>query len=427
MNVMSLINIRHPEESVTFGQAVVRGLGSRQGLYFPRDLRPLADVDALLEQDFISRSAAILGHLTEHALPPEMMREFVTQAFDFPIKLTPLADGTRALELFHGPSLAFKDFGARFMARCLEEFRGGEPVTILTATSGDTGAAVAHAFYNLPGIQVVVLYPQGMLSPLQEKLFCTLSGNITTVAVGDNFDVCQRLVKEAFDDDQVRLDLRLNSANSINIARLLAQVCYYFEGAASVPNVDELVFSVPSGNFGNITAGLLARAIGLPYKRIVAATNANDTVPRYLASGNWNPKPTVATLTNAMDISLPNNFPRVLELDARHGLDLGQLLTSVSLNDAATRMAMGDLYALGYLSDPHSALAWSALRQSLTGQETGMFLCTAHPAKFSETIEDTLGIAVPLPPALAAVKNSEVLSKHIPGNFAALRELLFSL
>jgi len=348
----------------------------------------------------------------------------VSSAFDFPLAAPLLDDGTRALELFHGPSLAFKDFGARFMARCLAGFHDGGPMTILTATSGDTGAAVAHAYYGQTGIDVVVLYPKGKISPLQEKLFCTLGGNVHTIAVDADFDTCQQLVKQSFDDEGLRRELGLNSANSINIARLLAQVCYYFEAAAAVDDVRRMVLSVPSGNFGNVTAGLIARRIGLPYKRVIAATNVNDTVPRFLASGRWDPNPTITTITNAMDISLPNNFPRVLELGERHGLVLEELLSSTSLDDGQTRDAMSGLYSRGYLADPHSSLAWSALDASLESGEQGVFLCTAHPAKFLEVIEETLGIEIPLPHELEAVKDREVLSSSISGDFESLREEL---
>ena len=310
------------------------------------------------------------------------------------------------------------------MAHCLAEFHDGGPMTILTATSGDTGAAVAHAYYGQPGIEVVVLYPKGKISPLQEKLFCTLGGNVHTVAVEADFDCCQQLVKQTFDDEVLKRELGLNSANSINIARLLAQVCYYFEAAAAVENVRNMVLSVPSGNFGNVTAGLIARAIGLPYKRVIAATNVNDTVPRFLASGQWDPNPTVTTITNAMDISLPNNFPRVLELGERHGLNLEQLLSSTSLNDVQTREAMRVLYSRGYLADPHTSLAWAALNESLRGDEEGVFLCTAHPAKFIEVIEETLDIEIPLPAELEAVKDKKVLSSTIAGEFKALRREL---
>jgi threonine synthase len=422
---LQLINIKHPDEQVTFQQAVLSGLGRGQGLFFPRSFEALPDVDGLLQESFVPRSVAVLQHLTKGEVSEQSMQRMVSSAFDFPLETPLLSDGTRALELFHGPSLAFKDFGARFMARCLAEFHDGGTMTILTATSGDTGAAVAHAYYGQPGIEVVVLYPKGKISPLQEKLFCTLGGNVQTIAVEADFDTCQQLVKQSFDDETLKRELGLNSANSINIARLVAQVCYYFEAAAAVDDVRRMVLSVPSGNFGNITAGLIASAIGLPYKRVIAATNANDTVPRFLATGRWDPRPTLTTITNAMDISLPNNFPRVLELGERHGLPLEELLSSTSLDDDATREAMKKLHSRGYLADPHTALAWSALEGSLQSDEEGVFLCTAHPAKFLEVIEETLGIDLPLPSELEVVKDKEILSSTINGEFAALRgELL---
>ncbi len=436
---MELINIKSPAERVSFRQAVTRGLGSGQGLFFFDSIRPLGDVAGLLRQESVERNTAILGHLIEDEIAPARLRELVASALDFPVPCVRMADESWALELFHGPSLAFKDFGARFMARCLAEFRtdagGGSPMTILTATSGDTGAAVAHAYHGQPGIRAVILYPKGRISPLQEKLFCTLGGNVTTFAVDADFDTCQLLVKQAFDDENLQAALGLNSANSINIARLIAQVTYYFEAAAQISRqVDDpeavlraLVFCVPSGNFGNLTAGLLANAIGLPCKRMIAATNRNDTVPRYLASGRWDPNPTVATVTSAMDVSRPNNFPRVLELETRHGLDLEHLLSAFALDDGETHAAMRALHRDGYLADPHSALAWAGLRQGLEPGETGVFLCTAHPAKFLEVIRDGLGIEVPLPPALAAAQDKPVLSEVIPGEFEAFRAKLTAL
>jgi len=310
------------------------------------------------------------------------------------------------------------------MAQCLGEFHHGGPITILTATSGDTGAAVAHAFYGQASVRAVVLYPKGRITPLQEKLFCTLDGNIETLAVEADFDACQQLVKQAFDDPGMRAQLGLNSANSINVARLLAQVCYYFEAVARLPAGTKPVFSVPSGNFGNVTAGLVAAAAGLPLKRFIAATNVNDTVPRFLASGQWDPRPTVSTMTNAMDISLPNNFPRVEELGDRHGLPLSKLLRSVSISDEETAGAIQALDQQDYLADPHSALGWLALHRDLGVDETGVFLCTAHPAKFRESIEEVLGRKLALPPELAEVEQREVLSHTIPADFEALKEFL---
>jgi threonine synthase len=421
---MGFVNIRHPDQRVSFADAVRQGLGKKQGLFFPQQIRPLPNLSELLNTGFVSRSAFILHHLLDGEIPLKTMERMVRAAFDFPLQLVKADGDAHAMELFHGPSLAFKDFGARFMAQCLSEFHDGGPMTILTATSGDTGAAVAHAFLGQPGIRVIVLYPKGRITPLQEKLFCTLGGNIETLAVEADFDGCQQLVKQAFDDEHIRRSVGLNSANSINVARLLAQVCYYFEAAANLPTGTEPVFSVPSGNFGNVTAGLVAQAAGLPMKRVIAATNINDTVPRFLASGRWDPRPTVSTITNAMDISLPNNFPRVVELGEQHGVPLAEILRSVSITDSETADAVRDLDARGYLADPHSALAWLALHRDLQPDETGVFLCTAHPAKFRESIEEILARKIPLPPELAGVEQRELLSQTIPGDFEALKEVL---
>ena len=438
---MALINIKDPAERVSFREAVIRGLGRSQGLFFFESIQALPDVHALLQADSLERNTAILGHLVGDEISRDRLKAMIASAFDFPVPCVPVSNRVDALELFHGPSLAFKDFGARFMARCLAEFREAEsteaPMTILTATSGDTGAAVAHAYYGQPGIRAVILYPRGKISPLQEKLFCALGGNVTTFAVDSDFDRCQQLVKLAFDDPELRNELGLNSANSINIARLIAQVCYYFEAAAqkvagltaaeASDLLQSLVFCVPSGNFGNLTAGLLARVLGLPYKRVIAATNRNDTVPRFLASGNWDPHPTMVTVTNAMDISQPNNFPRVQELGERHGLDLVSILSACSISDEETHEALRALHADGYLADPHSALAWKALAERLEPDEHGVFLCTAHPAKFLEVIEDALGIEVSLPPALEAVRNANVLSEVISADFEAFKQRLLNL
>jgi threonine synthase len=423
---MKFVNLKVADDTVDFSAAVRRGLGRDGGLYFPQRIEPLEDVDAWLSLSWVERSASLLSRLTGAWLSPDDMHELVAAAFDFPVEQVAVDGGLHALELFHGPSLAFKDFGARFMAGCLARVRSAAPITILTATSGDTGAAVAHAFHGQAGIRAVILYPRGRISPLQEKLFCTLGGNVHTIAVEADFDACQALVKQAFADESLRGALGLNSANSINIARLLAQVCYYFESVALLEG-EAPVFCVPSGNFGNLTACLLARTLGLPMAGVLAATNINDTVPRYLRSGDWAPRDTVATLSNAMDVSRPNNFPRIEELARRAGTPIDAFFDSVSVSDLDTRAAITDLYRQGYLADPHSALAWRALASHVDGRSPGVFACTAHPAKFAEAIEETLGIAVPLPPALAEVRDREVLSAVIPADFNALKaELLRS-
>ncbi|AHG74770.1 Threonine synthase [Mannheimia varigena USDA-ARS-USMARC-1296] len=422
---MNLYNIKHPEEQVSFAQAVRQGLGKNQGLFFPEVLPKLDNIDELLDLPLVERSQKILSALIGEELPQETLNVMVKNAFTFPAPLAKVNDDVYALELFHGPTLAFKDFGGRFMAQALANVRGDGKITILTATSGDTGAAVAHAFYGLENINVVILYPKGKISPLQEKLFCTLGGNIRTVAIESDFDACQALVKQAFDDAELRQAIGLNSANSINISRLLAQICYYFEAVAQLPKEkrSDVVVSVPSGNFGNLTAGLIAKTLGLPIKRFIASTNANDTVPRYLQSGKWEPNATVATLSNAMDVSRPNNWPRVEELFKRNGWSLSDL-GSAALNDEETEAALKAQYAEGYLCEPHGAIAYQALKDQLQAGETGIFLCTAHPAKFKESVERILEIELPLPEALDKHNKLPLLSDEMAADFATLREYL---
>ncbi|WP_261816673.1 threonine synthase [Vibrio gallicus] len=425
---MKLYNIKHNDEQVSFSQAVRQGLGRNQGLFFPTDIPQLGDIDQLLAEDFVTRSGKILSALIGDELSSEQVNELVGNAFQFPAPLKQVKDGTYALELFHGPTLAFKDFGGRFMAQSLLAVSDGGKITILTATSGDTGAAVAHAFYGLPNINVVILYPKGKISPLQEKLFCTLGGNIHTVSINGDFDDCQALVKQAFDDAALREEIGLNSANSINISRLMAQICYYFEAAAQLSKQqrENLVISVPSGNFGNLTAGLLAKALGLPIKRFIAATNANDTVPRYLTTGEWDPKPTVATTSNAMDVSQPNNWPRIEELCQRKGWGL-DTLGSGAVSDEQSAHSVKELNELGYLCEPHGAIAYRVLQEQLQQGETGIFLCTAHPAKFKEVVDDILGTDIELPGPLAKHAVMELLSQELNNDFEQLKAVLKSV
>ena len=422
---MNLYNIKHPEEQVNFAQAVRQGLGKDQGLFFPENIPHLSNIDELLALPLVERSQKILGALIGEEIPQAQLEQMVRNAFTFPAPVAKVEEHIYALELFHGPTLAFKDFGGRFMAQALATVRGDGKITILTATSGDTGAAVAHAFYGLENIDVVILYPKGKISPLQEKLFCTLGGNIRTIAINADFDACQALVKQAFDDAELRQAIGLNSANSINISRLLAQVCYYFEAAAQLPKEqrENLVVSVPSGNFGNLTAGLIAKTLGLPIKRFIAATNANDTVPRYLHSGNWSPNATVATLSNAMDVSRPNNWPRVEELFKRNGWALNEL-HSAAISDAQTEDTLRAMNQLGYLCEPHGAVAYEVLKQDLQPGETGLFLCTAHPAKFKESVERILDLTLPLPEALDKHNKLPLLSDEMENDFAQLRAYL---
>ncbi|WP_419238065.1 threonine synthase [Photobacterium leiognathi subsp. mandapamensis] len=426
---MKLYNLKEHAEQVSFGQAVRQGLGRNQGLFFPSELPQLGDIDALLEMDFVARSSKILSAFIGDELGAETVSQMVDSAFQFPAPINKVKDGVYALELFHGPTLAFKDFGGRFMAQSLAAVTDNDgKITILTATSGDTGAAVAHAFYGMDNIKVVILYPKGKISPLQEKMFCTLGKNITTVAVNGTFDDCQALVKQAFDDAELRQEVGLNSANSINISRLMAQICYYFEAVAQLPKAErkDVVISVPSGNFGNLTAGLLAKSLGLPVKRFIAATNVNDTVPRYLQTGNWSPRVTVPTISNAMDVSQPNNWPRIEELCQLKGWGLSELSYG-AVTDEQTAETLKQMDAEGYLCEPHGAIAYRILNEQLNEGETGLFLCTAHPAKFKEVVDEILETDIPLPGPLAKHNAMELLSLERDNDFEAVKAVLRSV
>lgn len=427
---MILANLNDPAQQVGFLQAVRLGLGERQGLFFP-DSWPAPDVPALLDMPLVPRSIALFKALVGDEVDDAGLAGMVQGAFTFPAPLVPVNAVTACLELFHGPTLAFKDFGARLMARALALAQARERITrttIVTATSGDTGAAVAQAFFGQPNVAVMILFPEGKISPLQEKLFTTLGGNIKTLAVQGDFDACQALVKKVFDDRALVAALNVNSANSINISRIFAQVCYYFEAFAQLSPAQrqQAVFAVPSGNFGNLTAGLIAKVLGLPIKRFIAATNCNDTVPRYLQSRQWQPHATQATLSNAMDVGNPNNWPRI-----QHLLDQGLIdaaaLSAVAISEADTVQAVRDLDALGYLSEPHAAVAYKALQDGLRPGEFGVFLGTAHPAKFKESVEGILGRAIVVPQALREASLKPALNGRIAADYAALKAQLLLL
>jgi len=424
-------NLKENDEVVSYAGAVRQGLGKNQGLFFPEKVPTFDNIEELLKLPLVERSVRILHPFVEEDLSKEQLSEIVTDAFNFPAQIQPINEKRAILELFHGPTLAFKDFGARFMARCLQAFTKDKKLTILTATSGDTGAAVAHAFHGIENIRVVILYPKGKISLLQEKMFTTLGGNIETLAVDGTFDDCQALVKDSFNDKELSQTIGLNSANSINISRLLAQICYYFEAVAQLYRqkglsaLDELVVSVPSGNFGNLTAGLFAKAMGLPIKRFIAATNANDTVPRYLQTGEWSPNETVATMSNAMDVSNPNNWPRVEHM-LRSGIVEEDCVSSVSIDEEQTQMTVIALAKLGYISEPHAAVAYKALQYNASDEEFGVFLGTAHPAKFKDVVESTLGQPIGLPKELAECASETILSQDLPADFAQLRDYLLA-
>lgn len=418
---MELVNLKHPEDKVSFCEAVKLGIGRDQGLFFPTKIEKLLNVNELLDLDFITRSQKILRHLIGDELPE--LEDIVADAFAFDLKVVKACEHVYALELFHGPTLAFKDFGARFLARVLKHIKNPGHLTILTATSGDTGAAVADAFYKQDGIDVVVLYPKGKISRMQQKMIDTLGSNIRAVEINGIFDDCQDLVKQAFLDADFRAKVGLNSANSINIARLLAQVCYYFEAMAKLPKEEraDVLFSVPCGNFGNICAGLIAKALGLNCNFVVAC-NANDTVPRYLQNGKWEPHATIACMSNAMDISRPNNWPRVEALFKMQGWNLNALAYG-SINDEITANTMQSLKGQ-YLLEPHAAVAYKILKDHLKEGQTGVFLGTAHPAKFKDDVDRVLNIDLQLPKAIKEKINLPSKAITLDKDYEALKSYM---
>lgn len=426
---MRLYNLKDSHEEVSFSKAVQLGLGKKQGLFFPLELPKLntQTLTDLMSLNFIDRSTKILSYFLHDEISSKDLKNIVKKSFSFqkPI-LKSISKNIACLELFHGPTLAFKDFGARFMANILQFLNvKNTPMTILTATSGDTGAAVAHAFYKMKNIRVIILYPNKKISTLQEKLFCTLGNNIYTIAINGSFDDCQNLVKKAFNDQDLKKKIILTSANSINISRLLAQICYYFEAFSKTPFEyhKKLIISVPCGNFGNLTAGLLAKSLGLPIKNFIAATNSNNTVPNFLKTGIWNPKKTISTISNAMDISRPNNWPRVKELFLKKKWSLKSLKYG-SVSERNTKNTLKKLYNLGYISEPHAAIAYYLLKKKIKKTDYGLFFGTAHPTKFKNIVENILKINLKLPEILKKYNKKKMLSHFMKPNFEKLKKIL---
>ncbi len=424
---MELISTRDAGRRSGFLAAVEGNLPGDGGLWMPVGLAPYEDVDALLALGWRERSVELLTRWLEPELTRREVASLVDAAFDFPVPLVAIDARVAALELWHGPSLSFKDFGVRFLARvlALAARRVARPASrlVLTATSGDTGAAVAAAFHGLAGFRVAVLYPRGRISERQESQITTLGDNVAAFAVAGDFDACQRLVKSCFADAGLAAELGLVSANSINVARLTAQVLYYFEAVAALrhgaPGAPPPVIAVPSGNFGNLCAGLVAQRLGLPVAALALATNANRTVPEYLEGGRWAPGETVATLSNAMDVAAPNNWERVEWL---FGGDLAALRAGLrwgSLDDAGTLAELDRLAALGYRADPHGAVASAVLGAVLRAGERGIFLATAHPAKFEASSR-----GLPLPVALADALARPSRARPLAADGAALRAAL---
>lgn len=417
---MRLISTRRRAEPVTFRQALLQGLAPDGGLYLPENLQPLPA--STLESWRGLPLSSVASHVVTHAIgdefPPGDLERLVRDAFNFPAPTVPVEDSRFVLELFHGPTLAFKDFGARFLARIFGYLlaQRGDHATILVATSGDTGSAVAQGFFGVPRVRVVVLYPRGKVSPFQEAQMATLGGNVSAVRVPGAFDDCQRLVKSAFLDTDLA-PLNLSSANSINIGRLLPQSVYYFASwLQAAERAGPVVFSVPSGNLGNITAGVLAQRMGLPVAGFIAASNINDVLPEYLRTGSYRARPSVATLSNAMDVGDPSNFSRLLELHGHSHDAVSANVEGVVVTEEETRATIRDVYQqASYLLDPHSAVGFAAARRASASRQQGaqgpaaaetsarasglphIVLATAHPAKFGEVIRQELGFVPELP------------------------------
>ena len=415
--------------------AVLRGLAPDGGLYMPAEIARHSpeELEEFRGLPFTEVCFRVVRPFATPDVPDEVLWQIVSEAINFPVKLVSLSPGLHILELFHGPTLAFKDFGARFMARLMGYFVRGETraLKVLVATSGDTGSAVAQGFLGVPGIRVVILYPSKRISEAQEKQFTTLGENITALEVAGTFDDCQRLVKQAFSDADLNNRTWLTSANSINIGRLLPQMFYHVAAYRQLPVASvPLIVSVPSGNFGNLTAGIFAKRIGLPVAKYVASTNANDVVPEYLRTGEFHPRAAQATFSNAMDVGNPNNFPRLLDL-CRNRLEYVQKeIWGHRATDEETISAMKMLHErFGYIADPHTAvgvLGWEAYKSQHPEPAQGLVLATAHPAKFADIVMKAIGTAPPLPDRLAAYLKRDKLSLPISSSYDDFKQFLLT-
>jgi len=430
---MQYRSLNHNAPSVSFKEAVINGLAPDKGLYFPTEIPQLETGFTENLEKFSNEEIAftVIKPFINNEIPDFELKQIIqeTLCFDFPT--VPITNSIYSLELYHGPTMAFKDVGARFMARCLAYFNKSNPNqknTILVATSGDTGGAVANGFLGVPGVDVVILYPSGKVSDVQEKQLTTLGQNITALEVNGVFDDCQDMVKKAFLDTDLK-GKNLTSANSINIARWLPQMFYFFFAYKQLKALKKkIVFSVPSGNFGNICSGIIAKKMGLPISHFVAATNTNDTVPRFMKSGSYEPKPSVATLSNAMDVGNPSNFIRIQKLYAHNLEEFKKDFCSLSFSDIDSTEAMKELFEEHqYISEPHGAIGYLGLKEVQNNQpETiGVFLETAHPIKFKDIVESTLAIQLEVPPQIESVIHQTKVSVPID-NYEQLKTYLLS-
>ena len=425
---MNYYSLHRKSPNTTFKNAVVQGLAKDRGIYFPETITPLSEDFIQNIANFTNQEIAyeVIKQFIGDEIPTEQLKHIIKETVSFDFPLVNIDHNTASLELFHGPTMAFKDVGATFMARCLEYFNieSKEEVTVLVATSGDTGGAVANGFLGAKGVKVVILYPSGKVSDVQEKQLTTLGQNITALEVDGVFDDCQEMVKEAFLD--VDIKRKLTSANSINVARWLPQMFYFFIAYKELQKKNkDLVFSVPSGNFGNICAGIMAQKLGLPIKHFIASTNINDTVPNYLMSGVFEPKASKATISNAMDVGNPSNFIRIRELFNNDLEKLRTTFSSYSFSDDETRESMKNIYSSsGYVADPHGAIGYLGLKKyRLSTNEFGVFLETAHPVKFLDVVKETLSIQVKVPEQIQKVINNKKISIKI-SNYDNLKRFL---
>ena len=425
---MNYYSLHRKSPNTTFKNAVVQGLAKDRGIYFPETITPLSEDFIQNIANFTNQEIAyeVIKQFIGDEIPTEQLKHIIKETVSFDFPLVNIDHNTASLELFHGPTMAFKDVGATFMARCLEYFNieSKEEVTVLVATSGDTGGAVANGFLGVKGVNVVILYPSGKVSDVQEKQLTTLGQNITALEVDGVFDDCQEMVKEAFLD--VDIKRKLTSANSINVARWLPQMFYFFIAYKELQKKNkDLVFSVPSGNFGNICAGIMAQKLGLPIKHFIASTNINDTVPNYLMSGVFEPKASKATISNAMDVGNPSNFIRIRELFNNDLEKLRTTFSSYSFSDDETRESMKNIYSSsGYVADPHGAIGYLGLKKyRLSTNEFGVFLETAHPVKFLDVVKETLSIQVKVPEQIQKVINNKKISIKI-SNYDNLKRFL---
>ncbi|MTK53712.1 threonine synthase [Paludibacter sp.] len=430
---MNYYSTNHQSPIASLQEAVVKGLAPDKGLYMPEKIKALPaeffeTIDQLSFQEIAYRVAdAFFGEDIE----ADTLKQIVYDTLSFETPVVKVEENIYSLELFHGPTLAFKDVGGRFMARLLGYFikkQGQTDVNVLVATSGDTGSAVANGFLGVEGIHVYVLYPKGLVSEIQEKQFTTLGKNITALEIDGTFDDCQRIVKSAFMDEELNAKLNLTSANSINVARFLPQAFYYFNAYAQLKKqgkADNLVVCVPSGNFGNITAGLFGKRMGLPIKRFIAANNQNDIFLQYLETGKYSPRPSVATIANAMDVGDPSNFARVLDLYGNSHEKISADISGCRYLDEQICATVKSCYqSTGYLLDPHGACGYQALKEGLKEGETGVFLETAHPAKFVGTVEAIIGEKVSIPEKLQEFMKGEKLSIELSKEFADFKKFL---